>query len=64
MSDTDELPCPTPGTDDATPETADPVLRVVDSSLIFGADTEVLIRHEGELYRIRITRRGRLILQK
>ena len=62
-------------TDEMNPDTCEPVegalpdvaasgLRIVDSSVLFGGDTEVLIRHEGELYRIRITRRGRLILQK
>jgi len=62
---TDEMiPDTSEGAEGGLPDVARSGLRIVDSSMLFGADTEVLIRHEGELYRIRITRRGRLILQK
>lgn len=37
---------------------------VVDSFDIFHGQKEVWIVHEGERYRLRITRRGKLILQK
>jgi hemin uptake protein HemP len=34
------------------------------SDEIFGGKQEVLIRHAGELYRLRLTRNGKLILHK
>lgn len=37
---------------------------VVRSRELFGQQREILIEHEGELYRLRITRRNKLILQK
>ena len=37
---------------------------VVDSQTLFQGQREVWIEHEGERYRLRITRRGKLILQK
>lgn len=37
---------------------------VVDSQLLFHGQREIWIEHEGERYRLRITRRGKLILQK
>lgn len=37
---------------------------VVDSQLLFLGQREIWIEHEGERYRLRITRRGKLILQK
>ena len=45
--------------------TADGKLRLLDSKLLFerGAN-EILIRHQGELYRLRLTRNGKLILTK
>ena len=36
----------------------------IDSRAIFGARKEVTIRHGDQLYRLRITRHGRLILNK
>ncbi len=38
--------------------------KTISSSQLFGEDREVHIEHEGEVYRLRITRRGKLILQK
>lgn len=38
--------------------------NVVDSQSLFHGEREVWIEHEGERYRLRITRRGKLILQK
>lgn len=40
------------------------VLREVDSSELLRGETEVLIRHIDELYRLKLTRNGKLILQK
>ncbi len=37
---------------------------VYESSQLFGAGREILIRHAGELYRLRITRLNKLILTK
>jgi len=44
-----------------SPATHPPVL---DSAELFRGERELCIRHDGELYRLRVTRRGRLILQK
>ena len=37
---------------------------VVDSQILFGQRKEIGIRHEGQLYRLRKTRHGKLILNK
>lgn len=37
---------------------------VVDSQALFGERKEIGIRHEGQLYRLRKTRHGKLILNK
>jgi hemin uptake protein HemP len=37
---------------------------VVDASALFGSAREIVIVHDGVPYRLRITRRNRLILQK
>ena len=38
--------------------------KVVTSWQLFHGEREIVIEHEGERYRLRITRRNRLILQK
>jgi hemin uptake protein HemP len=38
--------------------------KVVQAEELFGDRREIVIEHEGERYRLRITRRGKLILQK
>ena len=38
--------------------------RNIASTELFGAETEVLISHNGEQYRLRITRQDKLILTK
>ncbi len=38
--------------------------RVVEARQLLGEDNEVWIQHYGVLYRLRLTRRGRLILTK
>ncbi len=37
---------------------------IIDSQSILGSRGEVRIQHEGDVYRLRITRNGRLILNK
>lgn len=39
-------------------------LSVVDSRQLFGRATEIGIMHDGALYRLKITRQGKLILNK
>ena len=41
-----------------------PPIRVVRAEDLFGEDREVWIELDGVRYRLRITRRGKLILQK
>jgi hemin uptake protein HemP len=43
---------------------ARPLPRNLTSFEIFQGETEVTISHNGELYRLRVTRNGKLILQK
>lgn len=38
--------------------------RVIDSSDLFRGEKMVLIQHHGDLYRLIITRQGKLILNK
>lgn len=38
--------------------------RTVASAAVFKGETEIGIEHRGELYRLRITRQGKLILTK
>ena len=45
-------------------EVANRGVRVIDSASLFAGRKEVQIRHQGELYRLRITRNGKLILNK
>lgn len=46
------------------PSPASRPVRTLRSEELFGADREVWIEHHGQYYRLRITRRGKLILQK
>jgi hemin uptake protein HemP len=39
-------------------------LRTFDSTELFDGQKEVQIRHKGALYRLKITRQGKLILNK
>ena len=43
---------------------APPEMRQLDSQMLFGAARELLIRHNGAVYRLRMTRAGKLILTK
>lgn len=38
--------------------------RVIESRLLFGERKEVAIEHEGAVYRLKITKQGKLILNK
>lgn len=38
--------------------------RVLESADIFRGATEIMIRHDGVVYRMKITRQGKLILNK
>lgn len=38
--------------------------RVIESTQLFDGDSEICIRHDGALYRLKITRQGKLILNK
>jgi len=58
---TDTLPPVTPQPNDTKPAEATPVLPAKE---IFQGKREVWIEHEGVRYRLRITRRNKLILQK
>ena len=48
---------------DAAPPAGESAV-VIPAEQIFGERREVWIEHNGERYRLRITRRGKLILQK
>jgi hemin uptake protein HemP len=48
---------------DADPTPPEPT-EVIPAEKLFGDKREVWIEHNGERYRLRITRRGKLILQK
>lgn len=39
-------------------------VRLIESAEIFRGQNEILIRHEGAIYRMKITRQGKLILNK
>jgi hemin uptake protein HemP len=54
----------TPPSSDRQPETSPAARRVLRSEDILAGQREVQILHEGEMYRLRVTRRGKLILQK
>lgn len=63
MSDTPVKTTP-PAAPIATEKLADVSCEVLPSEMLFQGQREVWIEHEGERYRLRITRRGKLILQK
>ncbi|PST22534.1 hemin uptake protein HemP [Mesorhizobium plurifarium] len=50
-----------------SPQTAAPVIRtqrIVESHELFRGHNEILISHDGAIYRMKITRQGKLILNK
>jgi hemin uptake protein HemP len=38
--------------------------RIIESRELFGSENEILISHDGAIYRMKITRQGKLILNK
>jgi hemin uptake protein HemP len=48
----------------APPPQTQPALPVIAAEQLFKGEREIFIDHAGERYRLRITRRGKLILQK
>jgi hemin uptake protein HemP len=61
LSDAHELPI---SGDGAFVGSNDPALRVISSSEIFQGAREVLIQHDEKVYRLQVTRNGKLILVK
>jgi len=60
-------PTSSPTSEPATlPETSvdEPALRTIPSETLLQGQHEVLITHGSEVYRLRLTRNGKLILQK
>ncbi|MBZ5758820.1 MULTISPECIES: hemin uptake protein HemP [Rhizobium] len=53
---------------DKTPATPPPhavqTVRTIESAEIFRGQNEIVIRHEDFIYRLKITRQGKLILNK
>jgi hemin uptake protein HemP len=41
-----------------------PQMRLIDSSELFVNNNEIMIRHEGAIYRLRITKNGKLVMNK
>jgi hemin uptake protein HemP len=39
-------------------------IRVLESGDLFAGTNEIMIRHDGVIYRLKITRQGKLILNK
>jgi hemin uptake protein HemP len=60
-SDAHELPI---SADGSFVGSNDPALRVISSSEIFQGAREVLIQHDEKVYRLQVTRNGKLILVK
>ena len=56
-----DAPRKPPGTPAVLPPQP-PAERIVDSGDLLGPDNDLVIRHEGRLYRLRRTRQGKLIL--
>ena len=54
-------PTPTPG--QSGPPIQQPA-RTIDSQTLFGSAQQVWITHQGETYKLQITRQGKLILTK
>ena len=53
-----------PGNDLPDATDVKPCAVVVQAKQLFGERREIVIEYEGERYKLRITRRGKLILQK
>ena len=55
---------PQSATKPSTPQSATKMLRTISSSDLMGGDKVIIIRHEQEDYRLRITAANKLILTK
>jgi len=55
---------PCPGRPHATPQPEGEAAVVMDARQLFQGRREIVIEHDGARYRLRITRRNKLILQK
>ncbi len=55
---------PDPKDTSSSPQESSSPPKVIPAEKLFEGEREVIIEHEGERYRLRITRRGKLILQK
>ncbi|MBN1511769.1 MAG: hemin uptake protein HemP [Phycisphaerae bacterium] len=64
MNRSDEEPCTLPAEASAPRRVDSTKPIVVDSRTLFRGRQEIQIRHEDEIYRLRVTRNGRLILNK
>lgn len=67
MADDHENECTNHKTDcsDCQPsKQAGPSASIIESSALFAGMKQVLISHEGDIYRLRITKNGKLILNK
>lgn len=62
VSQAHEPEYPEPRDDQTDAETRDEIL--LDTETLFQGKQEIHIQHEGQLYHLRITRNGRLILNK
>ncbi len=51
-----------PAKDQAAP--SDPLIAAIDSETLLKGGKELLIRHHGQIYRLRLTRNDKLILHK
>lgn len=60
----DEAPVTNPESNQSEPAPADKGPVRVSTTKLFGKEHELLIEHEGELYRLRITKNNKLILTK
>lgn len=49
---------------DGSPADSNAAQRSVSSRELLGGERELLIDHEGQIYRLRVTRNGKLILHK
>ncbi|MFO1020942.1 MAG: hemin uptake protein HemP [Planctomycetales bacterium] len=63
VSDLPVEPAPAPSPEGQI-ETSVPDLRRIRSTDLLHGEREVLIEHGSEIYRLRLTRNGKLILQK
>lgn len=54
---------PEPGPDQPATGSAEPP-KIIHAQALFDGEREICIEHAGEMYRLRITRRNKLILQK